>query len=92
MKVKRDQPWSSNGRAAQTILRALRDGTLNPFTATPSAVLDIFPEFIKYKKNSFDGGVRKLCNIARNDLQREDSERYEQLAGEHVAMQFCCSM
>ena len=30
--VKRDQPWSSKGPAAQAILRSLEDGTLNPFT------------------------------------------------------------
>ena len=87
--VKRDQPWSSKGPAAQAILRSLEDGTLNPFTTTPGIVLEIYPEYIKFKKHSFDSGVRNLCSIAKNELQKKDSKRYQELKGEHVAMQFC---
>jgi len=74
--------WSLSCDEAQLILKDLREGVLNPNTCTPTIVVDIHPDFAKFKKNSFSSGVRKLCNIVKNENQKADSKRYSDLAGE----------
>ena len=68
--------------AAYPNLTAEGETPINPFTGTSGAIRKLINSCGRFKKNSFDSGVRRLRSLAKDSLRASDFRLYEQEEGE----------